>query len=165
MVRIFLLMLALAAPAEALPLGRVAEETAWARLTERARLRPTSVEKLSVGDSEYEVFVVTMATAAVEGQCPAEMAPRLSFYFSRAVSGPGGTVYPARLTVRCFSEEFTRQEAAVDAGFDGGIRGGTLCDPSSNKFLDLEKAKLTPAQKARLDALVAGAVARLLGNP
>lgn len=162
MVRIILLLLALAAPAGAVPLGRVAEETAWARLTERARQRPTSVEKLSVGESEYAVFVVTVATAAVEGQCPAEMTPRMSFYFARAVSGPGGTVYPARLTIQCTSEEFTRQEAAVDAGFDGGIRGGTLYDPASNKFLDLEKAKLTPKQKARLDALIAGAVARLV---
>lgn len=76
--------------------------------------------------------------------------------------GPGGEVYPARLTVQCVSAEFTRQEAAVDLGLDGGIRGGTLYDPAANRFLDLEKAKLTPAQKARLDALLAGAVARLI---
>lgn len=161
MVRIILLLAALAAPAGAVPLGRAAEETAWARLTERARVRPTSVENLPVGESVYEVSVVTVSSAAVEGQCPPEMTPRMSFYFARVVSGPGGTVYPARLTIQCASEEFTRQEAAVDAGFDGGIRGGTLYDPASNKFLDLEKAKLTPKQKARLDALLAGAVARL----
>ncbi len=160
-----LLLLVLASPAHALPLGRVAEATTWDQLTERARSRPTSVEKLSVGTSEYEVSVVTLTVAAVEGQCPAEMTPRVSFYLARTVSGPGGTVYPARLTVQCVSAAFTRQEAAVDTGLDGGIRDGTLYDPASNKFLTLDKAKLTPAQKARLDALLTGAVARLLASP
>lgn len=161
MVRIILLLAALAAPAGAANLGRAADAPAWERLAERAQRSPTTVEKLTVGETEYQVFVVTAATEAVEGQCPAEMTPRMTFYLAKVVSGPGGTVYPARLTIQCTSAEFTRQEAAVDAGFDGGIRGGTLYDPSSNKFLDLEKAKLTPKQKARLDALLAGAVGRL----
>lgn len=162
MVRIILLLLFLVSPVRAEPRGRAADEAAWTRLTERARLSPTKVEKLSIGASEYEVSVITLQAEAVDGQCPAEMTPRLSFYLARTVSGPGGTVYPARLTVQCVSEDFTRQEAAVDLGFDGGIRGGTLYDPALNKSLDLDKAKLTPAQKTRLDALLAGAVARLL---
>jgi hypothetical protein len=165
-VRLFLLMLFLAAPLRAEPRGRAADATAWARLTERARLRPTSVEKLMVGANAYEVSVVALQSAAVERQCPAEMAPRVTFYLARPVTGPGGEVYPARLTVQCVSAEFTRQEAAVDMGLDGTIRDGTLYDPASNKFLTLDdKAKLTPKQKARLDALLAGAVARLLASP
>lgn len=165
MVRIVLLLLSLAAPAGAANLGRAADAPAWERLTERAKSDPTKVEKLSVGASEYEVSVLTLRAEAVEGQCPAEMTPRVSFYLARTVSGPGGTVYPARLTVQCVSADFTRMEAGVDLGFDGGIRGGTLYDPAANKFVDLEKAKLTPAQKKRLDALLAGAVSRLLANP
>lgn len=165
MVKLFFLLLALAAPAGAANLGRAADPSMWDRLTERAQRSPTTVEKLTVGDTEYRVFVVTLATAAVEGQCPAEMTPRMTFYLAKPVSGPGGGVYPGRLTVQCTSAEFTRQETSVDTGFDGGVRGGTLYDPASNKFLDLEKAKLTPKQKARLDALLAGAAARLLGAP
>lgn len=165
MVKLFLMLACLAAPAEAANLGRAADAPTWERLTERAQRSPTKIEKLTVGDTAYQVFVVTLATAAVEGQCPAEMLPRVTFYLAKPVTGPGGGVYPGRLTVQCASEEFTRQEASVDTGFDGGIRGGTLYDPAANKFLDLEKAKLTPKQKARLDALLAGAAARLLGAP
>jgi hypothetical protein len=156
------LALLLAAAARAAPLARVADDAAWARLTERARQRPTSVDKVSVGATEYEVSVVVLPVAAVEGQCPADMSPRVSFYLARPLSGPGGEVYPARLTVQCVGTALTREEAAVDAGFDGGIRDGSLFDPASGKILPLDKAKLTPAQKARLDALLAGAVARLL---
>lgn len=161
--RLLLSMLFLAGSVRAAPLGRVADDAVWVRLTERARLRPTSVEKLSVGATEYEVFAVVLAAEAVEGQCPSGMSPRVSFYLARPLSGPGGEVYPARLTVQCVSAEHTRQEAAVDAGFDGGIRDGSLYDAASGKILTLDKAKLTPAQKARLDALIAGAVAKLLG--
>lgn len=158
-----LLFLALfAVSAHAAPLGRVSDDATWARLMERARQRPTSVEKMTVGATGYEVFAVALATAAVEGQCPAEMSPRVSFYLARPLSGPGGEVYPARLTVQCVSAAHTREEAAVDAGFDGAIRDGALYDPASGKLLALDKAKLTAAQKARFDALVAGAVARLL---
>lgn len=64
MVRLFLLLLSLAAAARAEPRGRAADESAWARLTERVRLRPTKVETLSVGASEYEVSVVTVQAAA-----------------------------------------------------------------------------------------------------
>lgn len=163
MVRLIALMLLLASAARAAPLGRVTDDATWARLTERARLRPTTVETISVGAAAYEVSVVAMATAAVTGQCPAEMSPRVSFYLARPLNGPGGEVYPARLTVQCVSAELTRDEAAVDAGFDGGIRDGSLYDPATGKILTLDKAKLTPAQKARLDALLQGAVARLLG--
>lgn len=162
MVRLILLMLTLSSPAQAAPISRVTDDATWARLTERARLRPTAIERLSVGATEYEVFVVTLPVAAVEGQCPAEMGPRASFYLARPLSGPGGEVYPARLTVQCVSAAHTRDEAAVDAGVDGGIRDGALYDAASGKIITLDKAKLTPAQKARLDALVAGAVARLL---
>lgn len=160
--RLLLLTLALASTVSAAPIARVADDATWARLTERARLRPTAIERLSVGATEYEVFVVTLPVAAVEGQCPAEMSPRASFYLARPLSGPGGEVYPARLTVQCVSAAHTRDEAAVDAGLDGGIRDGALYDPASGKILQLEKARLTPAQRARLDALIAGAVARLL---
>jgi len=163
-VRLLALLLLLAAPLRAAPLGRAADAAAWARLTERARLRPTSVETLMIGANEYEVSVVAMQAAAVEGQCSAGMTPRVSFYLARAVTGPGGEVYPARLTIQCAGADQTRPEAAVDMGFDGGIRDGTLRDPATGKFLTLDKAKLTPAQKARLDALLAGAVARLLGS-
>lgn len=160
--KLILVLAALASAAQAAPLARVADAGAWARLTERARQRPTSVERLSVGATEYEVSVVVMSAAAVDGQCPGGMKPRVSFYLARPLSGPGGEVYPARLTVQCVSVELTRDEAAVDAGFDGGVRDGSLYDPASGKILTLDKAKLTPAQKARLEALIAGAVARLL---
>lgn len=157
-----LLFLLLASAAQAASLGRVTDDATWARLTERARLRPTQVESISVGATSYEVSVVILSTAAVDGQCSEGMSPRVSFYLARPLNGPGGEVYPARLTVQCASAELTRDEAAVDAGFDGGIRDGSLYDPASGKILTLDKAKLTPAQKARLDALLQGAVARLL---
>lgn len=160
MVRLLFLMLASAA--QAASLGRVTDDATWARLSERARLRPTTVETIAVGATTYEVSVVTLSTSAVDGQCPEGMTPRVSFYLARPLNGPGGEVYPARLTVQCASAELTRDEAAVDAGFDGGIRDGSLYDPASGKILTLDKAKLTPAQKARLDALLQGAVARLL---
>lgn len=162
MVKLTALLLALATAAQAAALGRVADDATWARLTERARLRPTKVETIAVGSTSYEVSVVTLSTSAVDGQCSAGMAPRVSFYLARPLSGPGGEVYPARLTVQCASAELTRDEAAVDAGFDGGIRDGSLYDTATGKILTLDKAKLTPAQKARLDALLQGAVARLL---
>jgi hypothetical protein len=161
-VRLILLFLSLGAPAQAAPLGRVTDDATWARLTERARLRPTKVETIAVGAAFYEVSVVVLSTAAVDGQCPEGMSPRVSFYLARPLNGPGGEVYPARLTVQCVSTELTRDEAAVDAGFDGGIRDGSLYDAATGKIIALEKAKLTPAQKARLDALLRGAVARLL---
>lgn len=160
MVRLLFLMLASAA--QAASVGRVADDATWARLTERARLRPTRMESIPVGATVYEVSVLVVSTAAVEGQCSAGMTPRVSFYLARPLNGPGGEVYPARLTVQCASTELTRDEAAVDAGFDGGIRDGSLYDPATGKILTLDKAKLTPAQKARLDALLRGAVARLL---
>jgi hypothetical protein len=163
MVKLLIMMLCLASSVSAAPLGRVTDDATWARLTERARLRPTTVETISVGATDYEVFVVVLATAAVEGQCPGAMTPRVSFYLARPRSGPGGEVYPARLTVQCVSTELTRDEAAVDAGFDGGIRDGSLYDTATRKILTLDRARLTPAQKARLAALIAGAVARLLG--
>ena len=163
MVRLIILLLSLAGSAQAAPLGRVTDDATWARLTERARRRPTKVESISVGATTYEVSVVVLTTAAVDGQCSAGMTPRVSFYLARPLNGPGGEVYPARLTVQCVSAELTRDEAAVDAGFDGGIRDGSLYDPVTGKILTLDKAKLPPAQKARLDALLAGAVARLLG--
>jgi len=156
------MLIALASSAQAAPLGRVTDDATWARLTERARLRPTKVEAITVGATSYEVSVVALATAAVDGQCSEGGSPRVSFYLARPLSGPGGEVYPARLTVQCASVELTRDEAAVDAGFDGGIRDGSLYDAASGKMLTLDKAKLTPAQKARLDALLQGAVARLL---
>lgn len=160
--RLIFLLASLASSARAAPLGRVTDEASWARLTERARSRPTSVETIAVGANSYEVSVVTLATAAVDGQCPEGMGPRVSFYLARPLSGPGGEVYPARLTVQCAGEERTRDEAAVDAGLDGSIRDGSLYDPASGRFIALEKAKLAPAQKARLEALLRGAVARLL---
>lgn len=160
--RLLVLLAALASAAQAAPLGRVADDAAWARLTERVRQRPTKVETISVGATAYEVSSVAFAAAAVDGQCPEGMSPRVSFYLARPLSGPGGEVYPARLTVQCAGAALTRDEAAVDAGFDGGIRDGSLYDAASGKVLALDKAKLTPAQKARLDALIAGAVARLL---
>lgn len=161
MVKYILMMLALAAPLRAETRPRIADESNWTALTERAKIRPTRVERLVVGATEYQVFVVVLATEAVEGQCPAEMSPRVSFYLARPKTGTGGEVYPARLTVQCVSDDLTRQEAAVDAGFDGAIRDWTLYDPAANKFLTMDKAKLTPRQKARLDALLAGAVAKL----
>ena len=160
--KLLLMLLALGSVAHAAPLGRVTDDATWARLTERARLRPTKVETIAVGATNYEVSVVVLATAAVDAQCSEGMRPRVSFYLARPLNGPGGEVYPARLTVQCVSAELTRDEAAVDAGFDGGIRDGSLYDPASGKILTLDKAKLTPAQKARLDALLRGAVARLL---
>ena len=162
MVRLLLSLLAFASAAQAAPLGRVTDDAAWTRLTERARLRPTAVETIAVGGTSYEVSVVILSTAAVDGQCSSGMTPRVSFYLARPLNGPGGEVYPARLTVQCVSAELTRDEAAVDAGFDGGIRDGSLYDTATGKTLTLDKAKLTPAQKARLDALLQGAVARLL---
>lgn len=156
------MLVALASSAQAAPLGRVTDDATWARLTERARLRPTKVETIAVGPASYEVSVVILSTSAVDGQCPEGGTPRVSFYLARPLSGPGGEVYPARLTVQCASTELTRDEAAVDAGFDGGIRDGSLYDPATGRILALDKAKLTPAQKARLDALLQGAVARLL---
>lgn len=156
------LLLLLAVTAHAAALGRVADDATWARLVERARQRPTATSALKVGATEYEVSAVVLAVEAIEGQCPAEMSPRVSFYFARVLSGPGGEVYPARLTVQCVGTATTRVEAAVDAGFDGGIRDGSLYDSTSGKILTLDKARLTPAQKARLDALLAGAAARLL---
>ena len=159
------MLAALASVARAAPLGRVTDDATWARLTERARLRPTKVETIPVGTTSYEVSAVVLATAAVDGQCSEGMSPRVSFYLARPLSGPGGEVYPARMTVQCVNAELTRDEAAVDAGFDGGIRDGSLYDAASGKILTLDKAKLTPAQKARLDALLAGAVARLLEAP
>lgn len=160
--RPLLLLVALASAAHAAPLGRVTGDAAWTRLTERARLRPTKVETISVGATSYEVSVVVKSAAAVDGQCSSGMSPRVSFYLARPLNGPGGEVYPARLTVQCVSAELTRDEVAVDAGFDGGIRDGSLYDPASGKSLTLDKARLTPAQKARLGALLAGAVACLL---
>lgn len=156
------LLLLLAFSASAAPVMRVADDAAWTRLLERARARPTSTQTIRIGGSEYEVSAVTLDAEAIPGQCPAGFSPRVSFYSARAVSGPGGEVYPARLAVSCASAELTRVEAAVDAGFDGGVRDGTLYDPATGKILTLDKARLTPAQKARLDALVAGAVERLL---
>lgn len=156
------LLLLLAVTAHAAALARVTDDAIWTRLMERARLRPTATSTMTVGATRYEVSAVVVAAAAVEGQCPAEMSPRVSFYAARVLSGPGGEVYPARLTVQCVGTAMTREEAAVDAGFDGGIRDGSLYDAASGKILTLDKAKLTPAQKARLDALLAGAVARLL---
>lgn len=157
-----LLFLLLASAAQAASIGRVTDDATWARLTERARLRPTKIETIPVGATSYEVSVVVLETSAVDGQCSEGGRPRVSFYLARPLNGPGGEVYPARLTVQCASAELTRDEAAVDAGFDGGIRDGSLYDPASGKILTLDKAKLTPAQKARLDALLQGAVARLL---
>jgi hypothetical protein len=161
-VKLLLLLLALAGSARAASLGRVSDDATWARLMERARQRPTSVQKLTVGATEYEVFTVILAVAATQDQCTGGMTPRVSFYLARPLSGPGGEVYPARLTVQCVTPAHTREEAALDAGFDGTIRDGALYDPASGKILTFDKAKLTPAQKARLDALIAGAVARLL---
>lgn len=153
-----LLLCAAGARAEP-PRARVTDDAAWARLLERARLRPTSTQRLSVGATDYEVDVVVLAARHA---CPAGMTARVSLYAARAVRGPGGEVYPARLTVQCAGEELTRDEAAVDAGYDGAIRDGSLYDPASDKILPLDKPRLTPAQQARLDGLLAGAVELLL---
>lgn len=146
------------------PPERVTDAATWARLLERARLRPTAVQEVRAGNTDYEVSVVVLTGAAADAgqRCPAEMSPRVSLFVARAVRGPGGEVYPARLTVQCVGAALTRQEASVDAGEDGVIRDFGAYDPVTDKILSFGKARLTPAQKARFDALVAGAVARLL---
>lgn len=143
---------------------RVTDAATWARLLERARSRPTVVQAVRAGDTDYEVSVVVLTGAAADAgqRCPAEMSPRVSLFVARAVRGPGGEVYPARLTVQCVGAALTRQEASADAGEDGVIRDFGAYDPVTDKILSSGKARLTPAQKARFDALVAGAVARLL---
>jgi hypothetical protein len=61
-------------------------------------------------------------------------------------------------------EAFSREELAVDAEADGAIADAVFNDPVAKKLLRLDKAKLTPAQKTRFDALLAGAVSGLLEN-
>lgn len=143
---------------------RAADAATWARLMDRAHSRSTLVQEVRAGNTDYKVFVVVV-NKGVEGQpCPRDMTPRVSLFVARVVRGPGGEVYPARLTVQCVGAALTRQEASVDADEDGLIRDFGAYDPASEKILQFGKAKLTPAQKARFDALIAGAVALLLGE-
>jgi len=143
---------------------RVTDAATWTRLLERARSRPTVVQEVRAGNTDYEVSVVVLTGAAADAgqRCPMDMSPRVSLFVARAVRGPGGEIYPARLTVQCVGTALTRQEATVDADEGGLILDFGAYDPVSEKILLFGKAKLTPAQKARFDALLAGAVARLL---
>lgn len=144
--------------------ARVTDAATWARLLERARLRPTLVQEVRAGQTDYKVFVVVLTTAVPGQQCAPDLSPRVSLFVAQALRGPGGEVYPARLTVQCVGPTLTREDLAVDADEDGTIGDAALYEPASKKLLQTGKVRLTPAQKARFDALLAGAAARLLEN-
>ena len=146
------------------PRERAADAGTWARLLERARLRPTTTQDVHAGQSDYKVFIVVLPKAVAGQSCAPDMTPRVSFFVSQALRGPGGEVYPARLTVQCVGKAITREELAVDADEDGTIGDAVLYEPATGKILQTSKVKLTPAQKSRFDALLTGAVALLLEN-
>lgn len=141
---------------------RLTDEASWARLVERARSAPTFIQDLHAGESDFKVYVVVLDTAVAGVQCEGGARPRLALFLAQVVKGPGGEVYPARLTAECVSASLTQLGFAVDADEKGFIKDELLFEPASGRIVNPPQDKLSPAQRARLDGAMADAVRLLL---
>ncbi|MDD5627950.1 MAG: hypothetical protein PHU21_02720 [Elusimicrobia bacterium] len=143
---------------------RVTDPETWARMLAAARQRPTSVQDLRAGNSDFRVFAA-VSTAAVAGQeCAEGFQPRNALYVCEVLSGRPGAVYPARLVSDCVGPARTVPLLAVDADAEGFIQDSAFYDPGQGKALLPGRDRLSPAQVERFYALLAGLVRLFSGR-